>query len=210
MQQIKKNIKESISDKNAVLLFTGDIGSTLLINIVKDLTTVQAGMNIQIVFIDTGYHFKETMDYIKKTDSRVKTIKNKTVSIVPTTRNDMDKCCTQRKTVTLKEYLDDIKAECLVVPFRDDEKLYEVEDSYLKSIDNIEIIRPLVDLTERDIWTKIKEHNLSFSSIYNKGYRFVDCKPCTTRFGRKKQSENHKNEVIDKEIEEKLKSLGYL
>lgn len=206
MQQIKKNLEESIHGKKSIFLFTGDKGSTLLINVIKDLTAVQAGMNVSVVFIDTGYQFNEIMNYVKNLGSIIGIIKNNNVSIDHTV--DMDKCCSQRKVEALKEYLDNIRAECLIVPFRDEEKSNEVEDSYLNGIDNVKIIKPLADLINRDVWMKIKEYKLPFSTIYNKGYKFVDCKCCTTRHGRKKQKEEDKG--FDKETEEKLKSLGYM
>ncbi len=209
MEQIKKNLEETIAGKKSVFLFTGDKESTLLMNIVKDLTAVQAGMNIIVVYIDTGYQFNEIIDYVKSLGDKIEIIRNKNVSVVPTARNDMDKCCSQRKSKSLKEYLDNVRAECLIVPFRDGEKANGIEDSYLNGIDNIRIIKPLADLAERDVWVKIKEYKLIFSTIYNKGYRVVDCKCCTTRHDRKKRGEK-KNKELSKKIEKKLESLGYM
>ncbi len=208
MLQIKKNLEESIHGGKTVFLFTGDKGSTLLINVIKDLTAVQAGMNVSMVFIDTGCHFDEIIDYVKSLDSKIEIIKNNEVSIDHTV--DMDKCCGQRKVEALKEYLDNIKSECLIVPFIDEEKGSGIEDSYLNGINNIKIIKPLADLTDRDVWRKIKKYELPFSTIYNKGYKIVDCECCTTRHGRKKQHEDAKDKGFDKETEEKLKSLGYM
>lgn len=209
MEQIKENLEETIAGKKSVFLFTGDKESTLLMNIIKDLTAVQAGMNIIVVYIDTGYQFDEIIDYVDSLGDKIETIKNKNVSVVPTARNDMDKCCNQRKVESLNEYLDNVKAECLIVPFRDGQKADGIEDSYLNGIDNIKIIKPLADLAERDVWVKIKEYKLPFSKIYNKGYRIVDCKCCTTRHGRKKQREE-KSKELSKKIEKKLESLGYM
>ncbi len=201
IQEIKKAMEEEIGKAKSALLFTGDKDSTLLLDIVKD-------MNVDIVFIDTGYHFDEIGDYVKSLGNKIKIIKNNNASIDPAV--DMDRCCNQRKVEALKNYLDRVKAECLIVPFRDEERGNGIEDSYLEGIENIEIRRPLADLTERDIWVEIKEDKLPFSRIYNKGYRFVDCKCCTTRHGRKKQGRSNKEDGMDRETEERLKSLGYM
>jgi len=201
MDQIKKNLEESICGKKAVFLFTGDKGSTLLLNLAKDI-------DVHIVFIDTGYQFDEIIAYVKSLDSKIEIIKNTNESINNTV--DMDKCCAQRKIECLQRYIDSIRADCLIVPFRDEEKNNGIEDSYLKGIANIKIIRPLANLTERDVWVKIKEYKLSFSTIYNKGYRFIDCKCCITRHGRKKREEDNEDKGFDKETEEHLKSLGYM
>ena len=122
----------------------------------------------------------------------------------------MSECCYQRKTKVLKEYLDKTNAECLIVPFIYEERNNGIEDSYLNGINNIQIIRPISDLTERYVWIKIKEYKLLFSPVYNKGYRFVDCKCCTTHHGKKKHVESDKNGELDKETEERLKLLGYM
>jgi phosphoadenosine phosphosulfate reductase len=92
----------------------------------------------------------------------------------------------------------------------DEEKKQGIENSYIKGIENIEIIRPLADMTERDVWRCIHENNMPFSSIYNKGFKVIDCKCCTTRIGRKSQDKEHKGSDFDKETLEKLKSLGYM
>src|SRR4030043_260786 len=113
-----------------------------------------------------------------------------------------------KKNKGIKRILDKTNAECLIVPFIDEERNNGIEDSYLTGINNLKIIRPISDLTEQDVWIKIKEYKLPFSPIYNKGYRFVDCKCCTTHHGRKKFIEGDKNRELDKETEEKLKSLG--
>lgn len=201
MQQIKRNLGEHIRGKKSVFLFTGDNGSALLMGVVKN-------MNVNIVFIDTGYHFNEIIDYVKSYGSEIVIIKNNSASAEPA--GGMDKCCYQRKIEVLKGYLDNLKAECLIVSFRDEEKDNKIEDSYLRGIDNIKIIMPLSDLTERDIWIKIKENKLTFSKIYNKGYKFVDCKCCTTRHGRRNKDRGEKIKEVDRETEEKLKSLGYM
>lgn len=200
MQKIKKILEGYIRGKKSVFLFTGDKASTLLMHIIKD-------MGVSIIFIDTAYQFNEITDYINSFSEKIEVI-NSNASVDSTL--GMSECCYQRKTKALKEYLDKTNAECLIVPFIDEERNNGIEASYLTRINNIKIIRPISDLTERDVWMKIKEYNMPFSSIYNKGYRFVDCKCCMTRHGRKKHPGNEENKELDKETEEKLKSLGYM
>ncbi len=200
MQKIKKDLGEYIRGKKSVFIFTGDKGSTLLMSVIKEV-------EVSIVFIDTGYQFNEITDYINRLGSKIEII-NSNASVDFT--SGMSECCYQRKPKVLKEYLDKTNAECLIVPFINEEKNNGIEDSYLNGINNIKIIRPLSDLTERDIWIKIKKYKLPFSKIYNKGYRLVDCKCCMTRHGRRKHLGDEKNKELDKETEEKLKSLGYM
>jgi 3'-phosphoadenosine 5'-phosphosulfate sulfotransferase (PAPS reductase)/FAD synthetase len=201
IQEIKRQLKERISGRSGVLLLTGDKGSTLLLNLTH-------GMNIKSVFIDTGFHFDEILEYIKGLGREIEVIKNSNVTVVNT--DDMLKCCYLRKIEPLKGYLNDIKPDYLVVPFTEEEKRNGIEDSYLNGIDNIEIIRPLSGLTDRDIWLYIKENNLPFSALYKKGYKIIDCKSCTTRIGRKMPHKEGEKVSFDSETIEKLKSLGYM
>lgn len=200
MLQIKKDIQNTIGKRKAVFLFTGSKESTMLMDMISDI-------DIKTVFIDTGFHFDEMMDYVKSFGSKIEVIKDNSASV--DLMVDMDRCCAQRKREVLNKYLKNIRAEYLIVPFRDEEKDNMIEESYLRGISDIRIIRPLADLTDRDIWIKIKQDNLSYSKIYNRGYGIVDCKACTTRLGRK-EHEKREDDNTDRDTEEKLKSLGYM
>ena len=200
LQRLKKIIEESIKDKNTVFLFTGDKGSTLLTHVVKDL-------DIKIIFIDTGCQFGEISEYVNSFLGKIEIIGNNNVSVDYII--DANECCRQRKKSVLEDYLQEANAKCLIVPFIEEEKEYGTETSYLRGIDDIEILRPLAEYTERHIWMMIKKNNLQYSRIYNKGYRLVDCKCCITRFGKRCDKDNKKEEFY-KETEKKLRALGYL
>ena len=201
IQNIKEKLEKLISGKKSISLFTGDKESSLLFHIVN-------GMDINTIFIDTGFHFDETLKYTKQLDDKIEIIYNHIATIDSTV--DMHECCSQRKGVVLQEYITQSGAECLIVPFTDKGKQQVVEDSYLNGIENIAIIRPFGDLTERDVWTMINNNKVPFSPLYNKGFKVIDCKCCTTRIGRKRSGEEQKSSEMDRETVEKLKSLGYM
>jgi phosphoadenosine phosphosulfate reductase len=69
-------------------------------------------------------------------------------------------------------------------------------------------VNPVVYFTNKDIWDYIKEHNLPYCSIYDMGYRSIDCIHCTL------PPQGPVNESMDeegekKEVAEKLRRLGY-
>lgn len=201
IKNIMESMINSVKEKNAILLFTGDKGSALLMRILKDL-------NVSAIFIDTGYHFSEISAYIKSIDGRVDVIRNDNADAEPS--EGMDACCAQRKSGVLKHFLDQSDTECLIVPFMDDDRECGIEDSYLNGVDGVDIIRPLAGLSWKDIWKMIKEEGIPFSFIYNKGYAIVDCSCCTTRHGRRKEAEHIRDKKLERETEEKLKDLGYM
>lgn len=201
MKNLREEIIRAAGGLKTVLLFTGDAGSALLLEIVKD-------MDLGAVFIDTGYHFQDSCDYIKNLGYPIEIIKNEDVSVLP--EDGMKECCRQRKTGALQKYLDSNNADCLIVPFRDDEKDIGIEDSYVGGLSKIKIIRPLASLSEKDVWSKINENKLTFSNLYKKGYKFIDCKCCVTRFGRKSLDKSEQPDEVDRETVDKLKALGYM
>ena len=155
MDQIRKKLKEQLGSDKSVFLFTGDKESTLLLDLVSE-------MNVSVVFIDTGYHFEEVMEYVRKLGSRIEILKNEDATVDWTI--DMNKCCAQRKVEVLSEYLKNVKAECIIVPFTEDKNSREIYNSYLKEISGLRILKPMADLSQRDIWMKIKEERARASS----------------------------------------------
>jgi phosphoadenosine phosphosulfate reductase len=198
--QIKENIEYFVRGKKAILLLTGDKGSSLLFNIVRE-------MKMRSVFIDTGYHFTEIVSHVED-NNNIDCVRNHDATAEGS--DDMQKCCGQRKGDALRSYLSSVEAECLIVPFTAEEKKFGVEDSFLNDIKNIAILKPLYDLTEGDIWTMIREHDMPFSSLYNKGFKIIDCECCTTRIGRTPPSDEKSKSDLDEETVDKLKSLGYM
>ncbi|MBI4847206.1 MAG: phosphoadenosine phosphosulfate reductase family protein [Nitrospirae bacterium] len=202
METIKKEIIKATDGLNSVLLFTGNTGSALLLDIVKDL-------NIKTVFIDTGYHFDDTLSHIKSFSSNIEIIKAKDVSVVP--EDGMDECCFRRKADVLNQYLEKNNFGCLILPFSNEEVLNGIEGSFLSGVNGkIEIVRPLSSYVEKDIWTGIRDNNLRFNELYKKGYGFIDCRCCITRFKRRSDSAAKEPDQMDIETVEKLKALGYM
>ena len=67
--QIKKNIEYFVRGKKAILLLTADNGSSLLINIVRE-------MKMRSVFVDTGYHFSEIVSHIEEVKNNIDCVQN--------------------------------------------------------------------------------------------------------------------------------------
>jgi 3'-phosphoadenosine 5'-phosphosulfate sulfotransferase (PAPS reductase)/FAD synthetase len=201
MTDIIDNIKDGIAGRKAAMLFTGSAGSTILINNVYAL-------NIDIIFIDTGYHFDEINDYVRTFGDRITVIGNLDVAAQPGT--GMAECCTKRKADVLAGYLSGSGIECLLAPFIHSEQNNRIEQSYLSKISDISIIKPLADWSEKRVWMNIKEGKMKYSAIYRKGFSIVDCRCCVSRFGRRNQDDTESVTELDRETEEKLKALGYM
>ncbi|WP_353777845.1 phosphoadenylyl-sulfate reductase [Winogradskyella sp. 3972H.M.0a.05] len=140
----------------------------------------------EVFFIDTGYHFPETLDYLKElTDLyglNVKSIRALKEEHEFTTRDktwtkNPDFCCSINKV----KPLDTIKNEYSVwasglMKWQSDHRatldIFEMRGEILK-------FYPLLDITKAQRDAYIAEHKLPFHPLVAKGYHSIGCSHCT-------------------------------
>jgi phosphoadenosine phosphosulfate reductase len=139
-----------------------------------------------IFFIDTGYHFPETLWY---RDYLTKLYHLKVQDIVPDSHqheysvkeklyeNDPDFCCTINKVNSLEEIKPnfDVWMSSLMswqTDHRADLSIFEERRGIIK-------FNPMIDVTraERDVY--IAEHKLPFHPLVAEGYSSIGCTHCT-------------------------------
>ena len=154
--------------------------------------------NVPILFLETGYHFPETLEYKAtltklfgltnamdlKADPKRKAEVVKQYEGVPYEKNP-DLCCQINKVepvdLALKDYeawisgirrhqTDFRKSIRVVEEYR---RKGETEGTFLYKIS------PLANFTSREMWWYLKEHNIPKHPLYDKGYLSVGCWPCT-------------------------------
>ena len=151
----------------------------------------QINPSLKIFFLETGWHFKETLDFknevVKhlgltnvinlKADSKKKETFDAQTGGKPYEVNP-DYCCQINKVQPLEEVLKDLDAWISGIRrsqsrARKDIKILEEYQSGLFKIN------PLANVTSGDIWWYIKEHNLPKHPLFDKGYLSIGCWPCT-------------------------------
>lgn len=134
---------------------------------------------LPIYFIDTGYHFQETLDLRDKVISEwglnIITISNPNPTV--DFRNPID-CCYQRKVLPL---LNVVKEDTVwISALRKDQSnnRYETEFVQEDGRGNLKIC-PLFDLTKDVLWGYIRKNNLLYNHLHDENYPSVGCYPCT-------------------------------
>lgn len=89
-------------------------------------------------------------------------------------------CCNVRKVEPLKRALNNLDA--WITGLRRDQAstrtlIQKIEVDHLNG--GIIKINPLADQTSEDIWRYIRENNLSYNPLHDKGYPSIGCEPCT-------------------------------
>lgn len=146
---------------------------------------------IPVLFLETGYHFPETLAYRDqlaglfglKNIRELKADPEKKARVVaeyggvPYEKNP-DLCCQINKVEPLEPVIKEYAAWM--------SGIRRHQTDFRKSIQIIEEyeggrfkVSPLVNLTSRDAWWYMKEHKIPQHPLYEKGYFSIGCWPCT-------------------------------
>ena len=146
---------------------------------------------IPVLFLETGYHFPETLAYKEqlaelfgirnvvdlKADPAKKAKVVAEYESVPYEKNP-DLCCQINKVEPLDLALKDYDAWMTGIRRRqtDFRKSIRIVEEYEGGLYKIS---PLANFTSRDAWWYLKEHKIPQHPLYEKGYLSIGCWPCT-------------------------------
>jgi phosphoadenosine phosphosulfate reductase len=156
----------------------------------------QALPGIKLIMVDTGYLFPETFRFLEdlrhRFDLNVWLYRTQQDPIAylkeaaetdPTTRLDVARCCAVNKNEPFERAMRQLKPAARLrgirrnqADTRQSKQIVEFSNRY-----NCYAISPLLNSTRRDIHTYMKQHDLPYHPLYEKGYASIGCNPlsCT-------------------------------
>ncbi len=147
--------------------------------------------SIKVLFLETGWHFKETTDFKKEVIQKLGLTNVVDLKADPVKREELNKrtggkpyeadpdyCCQINKVEPLDLAIENLDAWISGIrrsqsKTRKDIKIIEEYQNGLYKIN------PLANVTSGDIWWYIKEHKLPIHPLFEKGYLSIGCWPCT-------------------------------
>jgi phosphoadenosine phosphosulfate reductase len=144
---------------------------------------------VPVLFLDTGFLFKETIQYkddLKKrlhlnikefraTPEQIAAVKKKLAD----PDNKAGLCCDDTKVDLMKRSLEGVA--CWIAGLR------RKQSATRKNIDIIEDygsglikVHPIANWTSKDVYDYMKKHDLPFHPLWEKGYTSIGCEPCTS------------------------------
>jgi phosphoadenosine phosphosulfate reductase len=149
---------------------------TVLIDIVAG---VEPG--IEVVFIDTGYHFPETLDTLERTRERYRL--NLRVMTVPPAdpplwQVDPVKCCSEAKVAALDAALE-TKLAWITGLRRVDASTRAAAPIVGRDRRGLVKINPLATWSDQDMAGYATDHDLIVNPLVERGYLSIGCAPCT-------------------------------
>ena len=142
----------------------------------------QVAPGIEVAFLDTGYHFAETLWYVEQVRSRfdlnLSVIKPE-VPLDDRWLTDPDACCKARKVEPLNRALAGKAA--WMSGLRRDEAASRA-NSPIVSYDvgrGLVKVNPIATWTDLDVDGYVRDHQLPVHPLADRGYASIGCWPCT-------------------------------
>ena len=149
--------------------------------------------DILIFFLDTGYHFWETLIFREQLaskwhlnvldlyrDTRWDDFARQHTRTLPL--EDPDLCCFLHKVQPMQKAMKDMKA--WISGIRRDQTSVRAHAKVLDlQKDGLLKINPMLNWTKADVKRYIEENQLPSHPLFEKGYRSVGCAPCTVAIG---------------------------
>lgn len=147
---------------------------------------VQVAPEIEVVFLDTQYHFAETHWYVEEVRKRYGlNLRVMQPEVAPDNlwQDDPDGCCALRKVEPLARALDGKAAwmtglRRVEAPTRTNAPIvsYDIGRGIVK-------VNPLATWTDLDVDGYVRDHGLPEHPLADRGYRSIGCWPCSRPVG---------------------------
>ncbi len=170
--------KEKFGDKIFITSAFG-INGIVLLDIIKEEMP-----SIPVYFINTGFHFKETLEvkeHYKKAGYNIIEISADVAQENLREKYGHDLCCQVNKVEPMKKMLQDKKGLLWITALSRDQSTNRGKVPILQLLSNGTYkFNPLIAWTTDDVWYYVKSHKLYYNKLYDKGFKSIGCQPCTT------------------------------
>jgi phosphoadenosine phosphosulfate reductase len=184
-------LRHFLSDFNGKIALSTSLGAE---DQVLTEMVVSINPSVRIFTLDTGRMFPETYDAIEMTNARYKVnievffpdyrqveemVREKGINLFYESIENRKLCCHIRKIEPLKRALAGLdvwisglrRAQSVTR-----ENLHTVE---WDENNNMIKVNPLINWSEEEVWEYIKQKNIPYNKLHDKGFPSIGCQPCT-------------------------------
>ena len=153
---------------------------------------IQHRRDIPVLFLETGYHFPETLAYRDQIAAEwnlnlynlnaKQSVADQEAQFGILNQTAPDRCCGFRKVTPLFEGL--APYDTWITGLRREQSttranLQVIETFKLPGGKELKKVSPVAMWTMRDVWKYLELHDIPTLSLYEKGYTSIGCQPCT-------------------------------
>jgi len=141
--------------------------------------------SVEVVFIDTGYHFPETLETVEVVrrhyglNLRVMTVKR---FDTPLWQSDPEGCCSAVKVGQLDRALYGKQAWMSGLR-RSESETRQSAPIVARDLRGLVKVNPIATWTDLDVAAYIRDHDVPTNPLLSKGYPSIGCMPCTRPVG---------------------------
>ncbi len=180
-------LRWAYAEFNSGLVVTSSLADTVLIHLAE-----QVAPGIDVIFLDTGYHFVETIG----TREAVRTVHDvNLINVTPASsvaeqdaaygpalhRRDPDRCCTMRKVEPLTRALVPYAAWATGLRRADSPARADTPVVSWDARRGMVKIAPIAGWSDDDVADYTERHGLLVNPLRDDGYASIGCEPCTVR-----------------------------
>jgi phosphoadenosine phosphosulfate reductase len=146
--------------------------------------------DIPVLFTNTGFHFKETLEHRDRLVNRLKLNLRELKPEIPNDQflaqygklyeRDPDACCAMNKIAPFENGLKDYKA--WITGIRRNQASTRKSSPFVENYrDQLVKVNPLLNWTSKMFWDYAKKYDLPYHPLWEKGYLSIGCSPenCT-------------------------------
>lgn len=155
---------------------------------------VKLDKNAGIFTLDTGRLFPETYNLIDDTNKKYgikidvyfpdkdkveSMVKQRGMNLFYDSVENRKMCCGIRKVEPLQRAFSGL--DVWICGLRKDQTVSRFFSQLVEwdKVNGLIKINPLIDWTEKDVWNYIREHNVPFNPLHERGFASIGCQPCT-------------------------------
>lgn len=169
-------INEVLSKGNSAVSWSGGKDSTLVWYLASLIDKT-----VKVLFIDTNAHFMDTKYYFNVMkqlfDMNVYVLKPK--KRMTEMAVDKKQCCYQNKVVPLLDGIKDLNIEYLITGIRKADMMGRENAEEIEEKEGYYQVNPILEWTENEVLDFLEVNGVPVNPLYYKGYRSIDCVPCT-------------------------------
>jgi phosphoadenosine phosphosulfate reductase len=160
------------------------------------ITDMMAGIDqmARIFTLDTGRLFPETYNLIDKTNKKYNfkidvyfpdstkvesMVKDKGINLFYDSVENRKMCCGIRKVEPLQRAFKGL--DVWICGLRKDQTISRFFAQLVEwdKVNGLLKINPLINWTEKDVWNYLREKNVPFNPLHERGFASIGCQPCT-------------------------------
>ena len=173
-------VEWAVEQFHPYLCLTASMTDAVLIDI-----AVRAEPSIEVVFIDTGYHFPETLDTLERV-RRYYGLNLRVLTVPPQPAElwkvDPEKCCSAAKVEQLERAL--VGKLAWMSGLRRAEAVTRRNAPIVaRDLRGLVKINPLATWSDQDVAGYIADHEVPVNPLLEQGYPSIGCQPCTLPVG---------------------------